>query len=283
MKEPLHPEITGNHFAMKPWQILFCLFCFFVVPVLVKVLNEAPHGTEPAIPQVVTEPRDGQTTMAPLPAVVTDTTSQPPSAKNLAAYAEAESALEVIQAALIAGRNDEVGEPLRQALGSVEEMSFGSPERVSILIRIGVIYHTVQPEVGAALLHQAAAELDVYSAQQVPQESIDEALPWQLMHTLYRALGQHYHQQQRPDEAEPWLRRAVTAAEPGPDTPKKEIALRARQITDDLFLLAYSHCVAGNHGKSKTALAEMVLWCRKLPDPEAEVSINCRSVKEALC
>ncbi|OGT85213.1 MAG: hypothetical protein A3H91_06035 [Gammaproteobacteria bacterium RIFCSPLOWO2_02_FULL_61_13] len=258
---------------MKPWQILFCLVCVLGVPALVKFgetrrvsVEELPavasggaaEESGPARPPVRTRAIDEP-----------DTPQLPPSPGSSSAYDRARLTLTRAEQALNAGRNDEVAQNLRLALGAAEEMTFASPERVDTLIQTGVMFRGTQPEVGAALLHQAAAELDLLPAHGPSDQEPAGTLPLTLVHSLYSTLGDHYRLQGRAAEAEQWLRRAVKGVAPMGDTD-----LRSRLIAGDLFLLAQAHCAAGDLTRAGSVMAEMQFWCAKLAD--REVASGCR-------
>ena len=259
MDEPRLPPITGSHFAMKPWQILFCLVCVVLVPALVKVMDQRQEFAGQTAQTAATDFADSPVTGAP-PTVaavetVPDPAPVPTPANSAAAYTRAESAL---------------------------AKANGSSQRVVTLSRTGVLYSASQPEVGAALLHQAAAELDLYSARRDPSNDAVGAIPWMLVRSLHVTLGERYRQQGRPAEAEQWLRRAVTASEPLPETPLKEIELHARLMADDLFLLAHAHCATGDLTKSRSVMAKMQSWCAKLVNRDA--TSGCQvPIKTSLC
>lgn len=49
MDDPRQPPISGGYFAMKPWQILFCLVCVLLIPALVKTTEVQREQAEQLI------------------------------------------------------------------------------------------------------------------------------------------------------------------------------------------------------------------------------------------
>ncbi len=263
---------------MKPWQILFCLVCVLGVPALVKFeeSRNTPVESSPTIPgeDAGDEPGPAMPSDISKTRVESDATPPPKSPGQHLSYALAQSALTAAGEALKAGRDEEVARNLRLALAAAEELSFASPERVGTLIQTGVMFRAAQPEVGAALLHQAAAELDLLPARVPSDQNAAGPLPLILVHSLYSTLGDHYRLQGSAEEAEQWLRRAVQTSGPVAGIPLDDPELRGRLIAEDLFLLAQAHCAAGDPDRSRPVLEEMHSWCAKLADQDA--ASGCR-------